>query len=434
MYAVMMELAEKLGLESRGCDAFEERPRKIQKLEGDEAHASEPLMTGAIECAQDNAPPAEQITAENATPGSSTENVKEQEETASTPASNGTEFTEQKISKRQLRRQAQKEQWEAGREERKVIRKQKTAARKERRRELYEELKQQGREEEIDKLFPMTTRTRNRKSTRLPLTLIIDCGFDDLMQERERVSLAQQLTRSYSENNKSPFNGHMILSSFNKKLKERFETVLHNTHKGWKGISFTEEDWFHAAKEASEVMQGPNGGQLVGPFEDKADAKPEDGEIVYLSSDSSETLTELKPYSTYIIGGLVDKNRYKGICHKRATELGIRTAKLPIGEYIQMNSRPVLATNHVVELMVRWLQLRDWGEAFMQTLPPRKGGALKDSVKGRRDSTPRDGDADAELGEKEVASETAGVTEVAEADTAVNDAVQESKPVELDEQ
>ncbi|RDW86733.1 tRNA (guanine(9)-N(1))-methyltransferase [Aspergillus mulundensis] len=411
----------------------EERPRKIQKLEGDEAQESEPLMTGAIECAQDNAPLAEQATAETATSGASIENVKGPKESTPMPAANETGSTEQKVSKRQLRRQAQKEQWEAGREERKVIRKQKTAARKERRRELWDELKRQGKDpaEEINKLFPMTTRTRNRKSTRLPLTLIIDCGFDDLMQERERVSLAQQLTRSYSENNKSPFNGHMVMSSFNKKLKERFETVLHNTHQGWKGINFTEEDWFHAAKEASEVMQGPKGGQLVGPFEDKADAKPEDGEIVYLSSDSSETLTELKPYSTYIIGGLVDKNRYKGICHQRATELGIRTAKLPIGEYIQMNSRPVLATNHVVELMVRWLQLRDWGEAFMQTLPPRKGGALRDAAKGQRDSTPRDFDADAELSsEKEAAPETSEVIEATEAATADNDAVQENKPVE----
>ncbi|KAL4996376.1 hypothetical protein BDV10DRAFT_172323 [Aspergillus recurvatus] len=413
----------------------EERPRKIQKLEGSEAHESEPLMTGAIGGAQDHAPAAEQTDAQNATPGATTENPKESGELASFTAANGSEPTEQKISKRRLRRQAKLEQWEAGREERKIIRKQKTAARKERRRELWEEAKRDGKNptEELKKQFPMTTRTRYRKSTRLPLTLIIDCGFDDLMQEKERVSLGQQITRSYSENNKSPFNGHMIISSFDKKLKERFETVLHKTHEGWKGVRFRGDDWLHAAKEASELMQGSEGGKLVGPFEDKADAKPEDGEIVYLTSDSSETLTELKPYSTYIIGGLVDKNRHKGICHKRATEMGIRTAKLPIGKYIQMNSRPVLATNHVVEIMVRWLQLQDWGEAFMQTLPPRKGGALKDSVKGQRDSTPRD--SDVELSNvQEAASETvevAGTAEPAEFATPDNvNAVEENEQAE----
>ncbi|KAL6240148.1 hypothetical protein BDW75DRAFT_197100 [Aspergillus navahoensis] len=413
----------------------EERPRKIQKVEGREAYESEPLMTGAIGSAQDDAPPAEQTDAQNATPDATTENRKESEDQASFTTANGSVPTEHKVSKRQLRRQAKKEQWEAGREERKIIRKQKNAARKERRRELWEEAKREGKDptEELKRQFPMTTRTRYRKSTRLPLTLIIDCGFDDLMQEKERVSLGQQITRSYSENLKSPFNGHMVISSFNKKLKERFETVLHKTHEGWKGVHFTGEDWLHAAKEASELMQGPNGGKLVGPFEDKADAKPEEGEIVYLTSDSSETLAELKPYSTYIIGGLVDKNRHKGICHKRATEMGIRTAKLPIGEYIQMNSRPVLATNHVVEIMVRWLQLRDWGEAFMQTLPPRKGGALKDSVKVRRDSTPHDDDVELDS-EKDAASETvevAGAAEPAESATPGNvNADEENKKAE----
>ncbi|KAL4755538.1 hypothetical protein BDW72DRAFT_164020 [Aspergillus terricola var. indicus] len=407
----------------------EERPRKIQKLGSNEAHESEPLMTGAIKGAQDDAPPTEQNDGHNAIPGATTDNPKKSEEPEASTTTNGFEPTEQKISKRRLRRQAKLEQWEAGREERKIIRKQKNAARKERRRELWEEAKRDGKNpsEELNKLFPMTTRTRYRKSARLPLTLIIDCGFDDLMQDKERVSLGQQLTRSYSENNKSPFNGHMIISSFNKKLKERFETVLHKTHEGWKGVRFTGEDWLHAAKQASELMQGPDGGKLVGPFEDKADAKPEDGEIVYLTSDSSETLTELKPYSTYIIGGLVDKNRHKGICHKRAMELGIRTAKLPIGQYIQMNSRPVLATNHVVEIMVRWLQLRDWGEAFMQTLPPRKGGALKDSIKGQRDPTPRDGDVESSI-EKRTGSETVEIAEAASPEDIA--AVQENKQVE----
>lgn len=159
-----------------------------------------------------------------------------------------------------------------------------------------------------------------------------------------------------------------------------------------------EENWLHAADQAKEWMQAPKGGEMVGPFADVTDAKPEDGELVYLSSDSEETLTEIKPYSTYIIGGLVDRNQHKGVCHQRATEMGIRTAKLPIGDYIQMASRTVLATNHVVEIMVRWLQLRDWGEAFMQTLPARKGGTLKYTG----DASPQDGGAESSS-EKEIA-------------------------------
>lgn len=133
----------------------------------------------------------------------------------------------------------------------------------------------------------------------------------------------------------------------------------------------------HAAEMAKDWMKEPQGGQMAGVLTEQADAKPEDGEVIYLTSDSPDTLTELKPYSTYIIGGLVDKNRHKGICYRQATERGIKTAKLPIGDYIQMASRSVLTTNHVMEIMLRWLEVGDWGEAFMQVIPQRKGGQLK---------------------------------------------------------
>ena len=42
----------------------------------------------------------------------------------------------------------------------------------------------------------------------------------------------------------------------------------------------------------------------------------------------------------------------------------------------------MLTTNHVMEIMLRWLETGDWGEAFMQFLPQRKGGKLKDPKTG----------------------------------------------------
>jgi tRNA (Guanine-1)-methyltransferase. len=133
-------------------------------------------------------------------------------------------------------------------------------------------------------------------------------------------------------------------------------------------------------------MASPRGGKLEGPFAKKADAKPEDGEVIYLSSDSANTLHELKPYDTYIIGGLVDKNRHKAICYKSALEAGVKTAKLPIGDYIQMSSRAVMTTNHVVDIMLAWLECGDWGEAFMKIMPQRKGGKLREAKGGAEDA------------------------------------------------
>jgi len=52
---------------------------------------------------------------------------------------------------------------------------------------------------------------------------------------------------------------------------------------------------------------------------------------------------------------------------------------------MEMASRFVLATNHVNEIMLKWLECGDWGEAFVQVIPKRKGGKLKDQEEEEED-------------------------------------------------
>lgn len=125
----------------------------------------------------------------------------------------------------------------------------------------------------------------------------------------------------------------------------------------------TEEASQAASKQTSENTPAPP------PFSTDS--------IIYLSADSPHTIDKLEPYTSYVIGGLVDRNREKFLCQRRAEAMGIRTAKLPIGEYLQMSSRKVLATNHVVEIMSKWLETGDWAKALMEVIPQRKGGQLK---------------------------------------------------------
>lgn len=63
--------------------------------------------------------------------------------------------------------------------------------------------------------------------------------------------------------------------------------------------------------------------------------------LVYLTADSETVLDQLDPKKMYIVGGLVDRNRWKGITMKKAEEQGIQTAKLPIGNYLKMSSSQV---------------------------------------------------------------------------------------------
>lgn len=295
------------------------------------------------------------------------------------------------LSKNKLKKMKRDQEWEAGRELRKKIRKEKVKEKKLKQRAARQEAATESsvppgdKLESLDQAVEGEARRTRLQPVQIPVTIIIDCGFDELMQDHERKSLGAQITRCYSDNHKAPYQAHLVVSSFGGHLKERFDTLLSGNHRSWKGVRFLEEGFVEAARQAKNWMQTPDGGILAGalaragpPEEGKGFEEASAGDVVYLTSDSPHTLSCLSPYSTYIIGGLVDKNRHKGICYKKAMEAGVKTAKLPIGEYMQMNSRFVLATNHVSEIIVRWLECGDWGEAFDRVVPKRKGGVLKE--------------------------------------------------------
>lgn len=335
------------------------------------------------------------------------------------PSTESTNGEAPPLSKNKLKKLKRDQEWEASRAKRKEKRREKQVEKKLRKQAARPEIatsattnQTPAHENGPGKAVAEPKKPTRQEYTQVPITLVLDCGFDDLMMDKEVKSLGSQVTRCYSDNHKAPLQVHLAISSFGGHLKERFDGVLAGNHRSWKNVRFLEGDFVQGADEAKVWMKGEHGGKLAGALAkvDDNDSAPtsheqgEVGEVVYLTSDSPDTLTELRPYSTYIIGGLVDRNRHKGICYKKAMDRGVRTAKLPIGDYMQMASRFVLATNHVAEIMLRWLELGDWGKAFLQVVPKRKGGVLKPKI-----PNPDDGADGEDLEDQETKAEVSNM-------------------------
>ena len=303
------------------------------------------------------------------------------------------------LTKNQLKRLRKLQAHEAWKQDRKAKRKDKRHEKQARKREEKAAIIAAAEAAGVDPQTMMPPKPEPWRYRPVPIAFIIDCDFESYMRDPEIVSLSSQLTRSYSMNRKSKYQAHLYISSFTGKLKNRFETAMKGTHNNWRNVRLLEGDFMEAAKEAKKVLESEDEDtrgamiDLIKPSEEGGKDKPVrdektteeqtdeadcDQSIVYLTSESPYTLERLEANTSYVIGGIVDRNREKGLCYGRAKQHKVRTAKLPIGEFMAMNSRYVLTTNQVIEIMAKWLECGDWGEAFLHVIPKRKGGTLKE--------------------------------------------------------
>jgi len=108
------------------------------------------------------------------------------------------------------------------------------------------------------------------------------------------ISLSSQLAYTYSANKKAPCPfEHLLCTSLDGKTLTRLERIGDAGYKRWTGVEWWTEPY-------EKLWDPPNGHAPV-----------DRGTIVYLTADSDVELTELKEGETYIIGGIVDHNRYK---------------------------------------------------------------------------------------------------------------------------
>ena len=98
--------------------------------------------------------------------------------------------------------------------------------------------------------------------------------------------------------------------------------------------------------------------------------------MVYLSPDAEKEMDSIEKGTIfcyldtgYILGGLVDRTVLKNASLKRAEELGIEARRLPIGQF--MKGRLCLNLDHVINLMCKFKECKNWKQSFDYAAPKR---------------------------------------------------------------
>lgn len=181
--------------------------------------------------------------------------------------------------------------------------------------------------------------------------VIIDLSFDGIMVNREVKSLFSQIMRCYSANRRSNSPFHIEVSSFSGEISQKFK-LTYPEHDRW-DIFFNSQHFLNDASDKDN--------------------------IVYLTPDSDTILDSIDQDCTYVIGGIVDKNRFKGKTLQTANDLHIKTARLPVPEFIDLKTSPVLTIYHVFEIMLKFKDCLDWKEALELFVPKRNLKNLSES-------------------------------------------------------
>lgn len=260
------------------------------------------------------------------------DNVNSVEEDSQTAIVNKLPELPTKLSKRQLKRVKRREMWLEHKSEKRL---QERAKAKEKRAYARANNLSLGPSRKFLKQSTMA-------ASPCKLTVTIDLSFDHLMIDKDIAKLTKQILRCYTLNRRAVAPMQFSLSSFTGKSSVDIEK--HNGYEHW-DVNFCTSSYINIY--------------------------PKD-KIIYLTSESENVIEHLDHDCVYVIGGLVDHNAHKGICHKVATEAGIRHCRLPLDKFLQMETRKVLTIDHVFEILLRVTEGDTWQEAFLKVLPERK--------------------------------------------------------------
>lgn len=293
--------------------------------------------------------------------------------------------------------------------EKKEARRAEQAAKNERKRQEFEALppeEQQARRERAQQAVAARNEASTAMLARLQEAdetgprLIIDLDFWDYMTKQERRSIVSQLAFCTSHNKRAPrpcslhctrcaaalCKHNALLTrvaaacTWQNKLTDGPTVCCKRLCMWWRCGTASNASMFCSFQgpvaEATH-RQYPGCKSWHVKFHEKCigDAFVDKGQLVYLTADSDIEITTLEPGKGYVIGGIVDRNRHKRLCLDKAERLGLKTARLPLSDHVKVLGSKALTVNQVVELLLQYNSLQDWGKAVAAVLPARKTDA-----------------------------------------------------------
>ncbi|GFT24953.1 hypothetical protein NPIL_474111 [Nephila pilipes] len=180
--------------------------------------------------------------------------------------------------------------------------------------------------------------------------ICINLGFASTMETKELTRLSSQLRRLYGSNRHSPNPVHLYFCNFGP--EDEFYKICASKNDGF------------SSYVVEMTAEAP---------EDLFDSE----HIIYLSPDSENVLETLDSNRVYVIGGIVDDTVKKDLSLNHAKNFNIKTARLPIQEYlVPYSSNPgttVLTVNQVFDILLKYYETKDWTESLSSNVPLRKG-------------------------------------------------------------
>jgi hypothetical protein len=180
--------------------------------------------------------------------------------------------------------------------------------------------------------------------------ILFDLNYLSMMTDDEHGAICRQLRLSYTSNRRSsrPFNIYLGGAGI--------------TASGAQNIS-TEQAKLGVAAAHGHWAQWENV-QLI----DSASPWECCKNVTYLCADSPNVLGTIDTGSTLVIGGLADHTPKPGASARRAEKHGVRTARLPLEQFLKLRSRvdgdgtggADVTTLAVVQILLGWREFGSW--------------------------------------------------------------------------